>query len=186
MNLSPQEASAALADIDQTRAAMRRIVSAHRGHYHLLIWGLAWIAMPLTAQFSGDDAVRWFGLICLPAAIASAVVGYVQGRQIRATVNQRFLGALAALLVFAALFPLVLRVTPEPRSLYAYTCLVVLQCYVIAGLWTDTYLLWIGVLLSILVLAGFFFLPGVFWWWMAVVGGGGLIGSGLYVRHFWR
>jgi hypothetical protein len=61
-----------------------------------------------------------------------------------------------------------------------------MQVYVVAGLWTDSYLLWVGVLVSVLVILGLFCFPGIFWLWMAVFGGGTLIASGFYVRHFWR
>ena len=46
-NYPLQEAGALLADVETTRAAMRRVIREHRGHYHLWIcWGAAWIAMP--------------------------------------------------------------------------------------------------------------------------------------------
>lgn len=186
MQLNPQEAAAALAQVEDAQATMRRVVRAHRGHYHLWIWGVSWIVMPLGAQFYGDTAVRWFGLICIPCGIASAIVGGTQNRQLRSPVNHRFLCALAALVAFAVAFPFVLHATTEPKSLYAYSCLVVMQGYVVAGLWTDTYLLWVGILVSALVLVGVFLLPGFFWIWMAVFGGGTLIATGFYVRHFWR
>jgi hypothetical protein len=81
----------------------------------------------------------------------------------------------------------VLRVSFEDaRSLYAYCCLVAMLTYVIAGLWTDTYLLWVGLAVAALVLTGLFLLPGIFWIWMAIFGGGTLVLTGFYVRHFWR
>lgn len=186
MKLNPEEAAAALAEIERARTTMRQVIRAHRGHYHLWIWGVAWIAMPMSAHLLGDQAVRWFGLICIPFGIASMLVGSTQSRQLRSPINRRFLLALAALLVFAVVFPVVLQARAEPKSIYAYTCLVVMQCYVVAGIWTDTYLLWLGLLISALIITGLFFLPGVFWLWMAGFGGGALILSGVYVRHFWR
>jgi hypothetical protein len=186
MQLSPQEAAAALAEIDQARSTMRQVIRAHRGHYHLWIWGATWVAMPLTAEFWGDQAARFFALICLPAGIASAIVGFKQGGQIRLPGSARFLGVMATLFVFAALFPFVLRVTPDVRSIYAYLCLVAMQGYVIGGLWTDSYLTWLGIVVTALVLAGVFLFSAIFWWWMAVCGGGSLIATGFYVRHFWR
>jgi hypothetical protein len=186
MQLSPQEAAAALAQVDDVRVTMRRIIRAHRGHYHLWIWGAAWVAMPLLAHFKGDYASHHFGWICLVGGVASAWVGFTQSAQIRMPSNLRFLGVLGALLAFGALFPFVLHARPEPKMLYAYTCLIAMQAYVIAGVWTDSYLLWLGVFVTGLVLVGFFFFPGIFWLWMAVFGGGSLIATGFYVRHFWR
>lgn len=186
MNLNADEAAAALAQVEEARATMRRAIRSHRGHYHLWIWGLAWIAMPLSAQFFGDLAVRWFGVICIPFGIASLAVGSAQTRQVRSPVNRRFLAALGALVAFSVVFPLVLHAPAAPKSIYAYTCLVVMQCYVVGGIWTDTYVLRLGILVSALILVGYFFFPGIFWLWMAGCGGGSLLLSGFYVRHFWR
>lgn len=184
--LSPQEAAAALAEIESARATMRRVIRAHRGHVHLWIWGVAWVAMPLVAQFWGDQAAKVFPLICLPAGMASALAGLKQSGQIRLPANFRFLGVLAALVGFAAIFPFVLHARTDSRTLYAYTCLIVMQAYVVAGLWTDSYLLYLGLAITALILVGFFLFPAMFWWWMAWFGGGSLIATGFYVRHFWR
>lgn len=186
MNLSPQEAAAALAEVDSARAAMRRAIRDHRGHFHLWIWGLAWVVMPLLAHVYGDPAAKWFGAVCFVAGLASSAVGFLQGRQIRQEVNYRLIGAIAALIAFAAACLFVLQTHPTLKSLYAYICLIVLQGYVVAGLWTDTYLFWLGLVVAVLVLIGYFFLPDIFWIWMALFGGGSLIATGFYVRYFWR
>ena len=186
MNLSPHEAASALAHVEDARATMRHVIRAHRGHYQLWIWGFSWVAMPLTAHIWGDHAARFFALICLGCAIPSVWVGLTQARQIRIPTNLRFVGVVTAVVVFAALFPFVLRATPDVRTVYAYLCLVAMQTYVVAGIWTDSYLLWVGIIVTLLLLAGIFFFPALFWIWMAVFGGGSLIATGFYVRHFWR
>ena len=186
MNLSPDDAAAALAEIEQARTAMRRAIRAHRGHYYLWIWGIAWIAMPLTAYFGGDAAVRYFGWINVPAILASITVGMMQHRQIATPGRGRVLGALAAILLFAAIFPFVLQGRSDPRACYAYVCLVCMQCYVVVGIWSDNYLLWLGLFVAAMILIGFLLLPGIFWLWMAICAGGPLFLTGFYVRHFWR
>lgn len=184
--ITPHEAGALLAEIEATRARMRHTIRAHRGHFHLWIWGGVWIAMPLAAYFGGDGRARLFPWICLAGGVLSTGVGFLQGRQIRQPTNLRLVAAIAALWLFGALFPVVLRAPLEVRSLYAFFCLVAMQSYIIAGLWTDTYLLWVGVIVTALILGGVFLFPGVFWLWMAVFGGGTLVLTGFYVRHFWR
>ena len=175
-----------LADIEDARASMRRAIRDHRGHLHLWIWGGTWIAMPLLAHFRGDQAARYFPWICLVGGVLSGAAGFTQSRQIRRPSNGRFIAVMAMVWVFAALFPFVLRAPADPRSIYAYLCLVAMLTYVIAGLWTDTYLLWVGLIVTALVLAGVFLFPGIFWLWMAVFGGGTLVLTGFYVKHFWR
>lgn len=184
--LTPEQAAAALADVEQARLAMRRAIRDHRGHYHLWIWGGTWVAMPLTAHFGGDHAARYFLWICAVGAVLSIITGFAQGRSVRRPTDLRFVGMFFALFIFGAIFPTVLRVNPEPRAAYAYGCLIAMQTYVIAGLWADTYLLWTGIIVAALVLAGVFLFPGIFWLWMAIFGGGSLLLTGFYVRHFWR
>ena len=185
-SLSQKEAAAALAEVDQARLAMRQAIRNHRGHQHLWIWGAVWIAMPLTAYFGGDHAARYFIWICLAGGLLSAAAGFALSRQVRRPVNGRLIGMFLAVWGFAAAFPFVLQVSGDVRSLYAYLCLVAMMTYVIAGLWTDTYLLWVGLAVAALILVGYFLFPSLFWLWMAVFGGGSLVLTGFYIRSCWR
>jgi hypothetical protein len=186
MQLSAQEAAAALADVERARGTMRQAIRAHRGHWHLWIWGVVWMAMPLLAHFQGDGAARYFFAFVIVGSLLSTWVGRSQSQRVRMPVNLRFVGVIASLVIFAAMFPFVLHARADAKSLYAYTCLISMQAYVIAGLWTDSYLLWLGLAITALVLLGFFAFPGIFWLWMAIFGGGALVGTGFYIRHFWR
>jgi hypothetical protein len=186
MQLSPEEATRALTAIQASRDAMRSAVRTHRGHYHLWMWGLIWIAMAMLAEFRGPAGVRLFPWLSLGGVAGSCVLGFVQGRQIRMPVDKRFLGVLAAVIFFAALWPLVLRAPADNQVIFAYLGLVVMLCYIIAGIWFDTYLLWLGLVMTALILVGLFCFTGIFWWWIAVFGGGPLIATGFYVRYFWQ
>jgi hypothetical protein len=186
MKLSPQDAATALAEVDLARTAMRHVIREHRGHYYLWIWGATWIAMPLTAYFAGDGAVRYFALICLPGILASVAVSLVQRRQISSPDSFRPFGVMAGILLFAVIFPFVLHGRPDPRAYYAYACLACMQAYVVMGLWVDRYLLWLGLFVAAMILVGFFLLPGIFWLWMALFAGGPLVLTGFYIRHCWR
>jgi hypothetical protein len=186
MQLSSEEAARALAAIQASREAMRSAVRAHRGHYHLWLWGLIWIAMAMLAEFRGPAGVRLFPWLSLGGVAGSFVLGFIQGSQIRMPVDKRFLGVLAAVIFFAALWPLVLRAPADNQTIFAYLGLVVMLCYIIAGIWFDTYLLWLGLVMTALILVGLFCFTGLFWWWIAVFGGGPLIATGFYVRYFWH
>ena len=183
---TPQQAAIMLADIDSARAAMRHAIRAHHGHFYLWIWGTTWVAMPLLAHFGGDHAARFFPWICAVAVVLSCVTGFTQKQQVRRQLNTRLIAVLATIWLFSLLAVLVLRPTLSVRALYAYFCLVAMQSYVIAGLWTDSYLLWLGIIVTVLLITALFLPASIFWIWMAACGGGTLILSGFYVRHFWR
>jgi hypothetical protein len=186
MQISSEEAARALAAIQTSREAMRSSIRARRGHYHLWLWGVIWIAMAMLVQFHGQAGARLLPWLCAAGIAGSAVLGFIQGRQIRIPMDRRFLGVLAAVLFFSALWPLVLRAPANSEVIFAYIGLVVMLCYVIAGIWFDTYLLWLGLLMTAFLLVGLFFFSSIFWWWVAILGGGPLIVTGFYIRYFWR
>src|ERR1043165_3981740 len=130
--ISPQEAGAILAEIETAKATMRRAIREHRGHFHLWIWGAAWIAMPLSAHFGGEDAARYFPWVCFVGGVLSFLTGFTQKRQIRRPGNGRFIAVMATVWAFSALFPFVLRAPFDPRAWYTFWCLVAMQTYVIA------------------------------------------------------
>lgn len=57
--------------------------------------------------------------------------------------------------------------------------------YVVMGLWTDRFLMWLGLFVTATALAGYFLVNPYFCLWMAVTGGGALMVTGLYIRHRW-
>jgi hypothetical protein len=187
MQVSKEEAAASLEAVRQANLAARSAFRAHHGHFHLWLWGLVWIVMALLAHAKGEAGVRLFPWLSGAGLIASMLIGFLQSGQVRTPVDRRFFGALAALIGFALLVPLVLRphvVTPE--MWFAYTGLVVAQAYVIAGLWFDTYMVWFGVVLAALILTGLLVFTPFFWIWIAVCTGGAFLITGFYVRYFWR
>jgi hypothetical protein len=187
MSPNQAEAAAALAVVRQAEATMRSVFRARRGHYYLWLWGALWVMMALLAHFRGLAGVALFPWICVGGAVTSFAIGFFQNNQVRVPVDRRFLGALAVLLGFALLWPILFHPTaPSAKLLFTYMGLVVAQVYILTGLWFDTYLLWLGLILSALILAGFFWFLPIFWLWIAVGCGGTLILSGFYVRYFWR
>jgi len=185
MQLSSEDAARALAAIETSRQAMRSAVRANRGHLHLWLWGAIWIAMALLAQVRGEPGMRLFPWICLAGVLVSVAIGSLQARRIRsAPVDRRFLGVLAAVVLFGAVVPAVLLHGPvDGKALFAYCGLVCMLCYVIAGIWFDTHLLWLGTVMAVLILVGLFVFPTIFWWWIAVFSGGPLIATGFYIRY---
>ncbi len=143
--------------------------------------------MALLAHIRGIAGVRLFPWIALGGSIGSVAIGVLQHCQVRTPIDPRFIRVLVALVGFALLPPFVFAGhLAQPERLFTYTVLVVAQCYVVAGLWFDTYLTWCGILLAALVLAGLFLFPAIFWLWFAVCCGGTLLGTGFYIRYFWR
>jgi hypothetical protein len=189
MNISPEEAARALNNIEASRASMRSVIRSHNGHYYLWLWGGIWSAMALLFQESSSEQKG--GIACCWLALAglalSFLIGWTQNKRVRGPIDKRFVGAAIALLVFGyAVWPIVLGLPHRAQVMFAYQCLVWMQIYILSGLWFDNYLFWVGLLVSALVLVGLLCFAAIFWWWAAIVLGGSLIGTGFYVRFFWR
>ena len=113
----------------------------------------------------------------------------------RSTSDTRFGISFILLFVFAAIWFAVLmpwgsmadvHYLEFQRSVGAYAATLVMFSYVIAGLWWDRYFMWLGIIVTVLTIVGYFALPQFFNLWMAFFGGGLLALSGLLVKRRWR
>ncbi len=185
MNISPEEAAAALQEIETSRTAMRATIRSHRGHLFLWIWGCVWVAIALHDGLAVPRV--WFANAASAAGVVATVVtGFVQGRQIRGKIDRRFLAVCATLLVFGyAVWPTMFGGFRSYQSAFGYSTLIWMQLYIVAGIWFSNYWLWVGLSVSAMIVAGFVFFPSIFWVFMLLCGLT-LIGTGAYVRFFWR
>jgi hypothetical protein len=71
----------------------------------------------------------------------------------------------------------------SPRQLGTFWALYFMLVYIIAGLWFGRAFVVIGIGVTVLALAGYFFIGAWFEPWMAVVNGGGLVLGGLWMRR---
>jgi len=182
MNISPDEAASALQEIDASRAAMRRAIQTHRGHLYLWLWGGIWIATSVLNWMYETGALR---------AMATVVIGTVQGRQIRSRIDRRFLGVCAVLLVFGyCIWPLLLGDLHSYdfrsyRGAYGYFTVLWMQLYMVAGIWFDNFWFWVGLGVTVLIVATLLLAPALFWA-VTLLLGFVLLGSGFYIRYCWR
>lgn len=186
MTLSPEEIRQALDQVEVGRRAARLALRRNHGHYHLWIWGTFWVVVPLLFQVSPEFMARYTWAFAVAGAIASTIVGFfVEGAKIRVPLNTRFTTFVILLAAFSALW-LILLGSANPKAIYAYFCTIAMFGYIAAGLWFDIYLVWLGLGATALTLIGYYALNPWFWIWMAIAGGGTLIGTGFYVRYFWK
>lgn len=185
-SISQEEAARALASIEGSQLAIRSSLRARRGHLHLWLWGGIWVVMALMAEIGGETTARLFPLLAAAGAIGSFLVGRAQNQAIRIPLDRRFLWAMSATILFGPTWIMTTSGFTGPKAVFAFCGLLVAQIYVIAGIWFDTYLLWLGLVIAAAMLIGLLVIPTFFWIWVAVAGGGTLIGTGVYVRYFMR
>jgi hypothetical protein len=185
MNITPEEAAQSLHDIEKSRVAMQATIRSHRGHLFLWIWGCVWIAIAVhdaVAAVSSSFA-NW---VSLAGILATIVAGFAQSRQIRSTIDKRFIAVCATLLLFGyGVWPVLFGGFHSYQAAFGYSTLIWMQLYIVAGIWFSNYWLWVGLVVSAAILTGFVFFPAIFWLFMLFCGVT-LIGTGFYVRFFWR
>ena len=186
--ISLEDAARSLQEVANSRARMRSVIRAHRGHLHLWLWGTIISLQCLGAQFWGVWALGRPSLILIATGIVAAfTIGFMQSRQIRSRPDLRFLTLVGIIFLFHyGIYPQLLGWPHDAQTGYAYGTLIWMLVYILAGVWFDSALLWTGLFVTAAVLVGLWVFPAFFWWWCAFFVGGAIIATGFYVRYFWR
>jgi len=190
MTLSTTQAAESLREIEKTGQRSAAAYQYAKSSPHLILWGVIWFAGYLqTALFMQGHGNLigpvWLGLDVLGFA-GTAVIGYRQDRGQTADSaariqGRRFAGSFAIIVLFIlSAFAVIGHVSAVQQA--AFWPLVVAMFYAIMGLWSGKRFLVTGLALTVLTLAGFFFLRDFFYDWMAVIGGGALVLAGLWFR----
>lgn len=186
VNVTPEEAAKALREVEASRVLMRSAIQAHRGHLYLWLWGSLWI---ITSILNWGDTTAHAALssgLMVAGIVGSVLIGVFQGGQVRSPVNTRFVAVCVTILLFGFVaWPIVLGPPHSYRTGFGLGTLVWMQIYIVAGLWFDNYLLWLGIAATAIILAGLVLLPGLFWG-CTLLAGAVLVGTGFYVRHGWK
>jgi hypothetical protein len=186
MDITPDEATQALRAVEASKMAMRKAIMNSRGPAQLWIWGLAWMAMAIVRKLQYPRFWVMITWISLAGAVASLVVGIVQGGKIRAKVDRRFMAVCATLLIFGyGIWPRFFTVFKGFDSSYAYQVVLWMQLYIVGGIWFDTILLWVGLLITGIIMVGYLCFPEYFWL-AAFLSGVVLFCSGFYIKRCWR
>ncbi len=196
--MTPADARSALGEIEQTAAKIRRLI-AH-GHFAplLILWGGIWIAGFGCQQFFPAQAGWAWLVLDLGGFLGSWLVAVRQQSPMKKKGDPRIGLFWVALMVYGVIWMGLLLSFPDARNpsaeflaamtrrTGAYWATVPMFGYVVAGLFLDRFLAWLGLAVTGLTLLGFVFAGDYFSLWVAITGGGALILSGLFIRKFWR
>jgi hypothetical protein len=186
MDITTDEATRALEAIETSKMAMRRAIMNSRGPAYLWIWGAVWMAEAIVRKMAHPRF--WVTILWISAAglVASLVVGIAQSGKFRSRLDRRFLAVCATLLVFGyGVWPRFFSLFKTYDSAYAYQVILWMQLYIVGGIWFDTFLLWLGLLITAIILTGFLWFPE-FFWLSAFLSGVVLFCSGFYIKKCWR
>ncbi|MBA2398892.1 MAG: hypothetical protein H0V72_09355 [Bradyrhizobium sp.] len=180
--IDSQQASEALADIDDIARRVRQSRIYNLASLLMILWG----ALVFAANVAAFALPRYAGYIWIAVNVVGIVGSFVVSAftHSRTGVRTFDLRTLMAFLLFFA-FGLVTCVLAHfgPRELSVFWAIYFMLFYTIAGLWVGFAFVVIGVGISALTLIGYFLAGNWFEPWMAVVNGGGLILGGLWMRR---
>jgi len=191
MNVSREEAAAALDTIDAAGARLKTVRFYAEFSPFLLLWGVIWLVANVVSElWPAHGGTAWltgisFGLaFTLYLTIRNARRWQCMRPESRA--EGRAIGRRAALLGITlwTYFPaMTLLMGPfSPRQTNAFISITVAFAYMISGAFMGWRIFAIGLVTAAAILYGFHFIDAHFQLWMAFVGGGSLIAGGLWLR----
>ncbi|HEY7418271.1 MAG TPA: hypothetical protein VH593_24030 [Ktedonobacteraceae bacterium] len=186
MNLTPEEARAALDNIRHVTTRTRNVL--HSWAYLMLICGAYWTVCFLAAQFQPQPAT-WIEGICesiVIGMVSSAFFYHRWGKRTRlapgsraAFLNTRLYISYGILYGFFILWQLIFSFTlPQTMMLW----ITVVMCgFLLTGVWLrDPVSIGLGVGVTITSALGYVLLPHSFYLWAAIFAGLPLVGASLY------
>jgi hypothetical protein len=185
MKATPENARAALADMERIVTATRQAVLALHVADHLILWGLIWMAGFGLSQFTSWHP-GWIWLpLSLGGMLMSVWIGWRKAQAVSSPVLGRIFWSFVALLLFAIIWAVLLHPFNH-RNFAVYLATVFMLGYVTGGLWFGRFFVFLGMFVTGAALAGVFVAPQWIDALMAVLGGGALLGSGIYIRYSWK
>lgn len=185
MNVSPEEAQASLAAIQQTQIQMRKL--AGLSGYFGIIWGLVWFFGCLANQFL---PLRYVWLVWLPLLLVgsslSGFLGYYLGTRARSKTSARHGLFYLALFIFTLLWLLILQPLSIKQDILFFITIISFGGVVSGILERVRSSAISSVAFAALALLGYYLVPAYFYLWVAVFCGLSLAGVSLFLRLRWR
>ncbi|MBN2211227.1 MAG: hypothetical protein JW709_07510 [Sedimentisphaerales bacterium] len=198
MNISPDEAQNSLQQIENTIKRTRRSLSAIGSGEILILWGGIWICSYLLTHFSLTQPQRikiiWSVMGSL-GAVGTIFIGLwshrhspVKSDEITRLGRKVFI---FWLLLFTYLGVWLHVLTPQNIhgiQINIFMITGIMFAYIVLGLWLDEkYLFWLGLAVTAFALTGYYLIPPTYFnLWMAPTCGGAMLGTGLFIRRYWR
>jgi hypothetical protein len=189
MNISPDQAEEALADIQRVTNKTRRSIASGGTYITLITTGIVWLIGFTCTQFLQGEIVAyiWIGL-----SIIGSVVGTVLGRRMGERVHSpstapiaRRIGLFWMLLVLYGIATIAVARPTDGKQVTMLVILFIMLGQLAMGLLLSFATVWWALPVTALALLGYFLVPDFFYLWMGILGGGGMIALGLYVHARW-
>lgn len=180
--IDSQQASAALADIDDMVRRVRQSRIYDLASQLMVMWGVLVFAGYLVTYFVPRYAViGWIAVYVIGIGGWGAFSAINRPKSGVRSFDLKLLYALAMIIIFGVFLCIFAQF--GPRQLSTFWPIYFMLFYSIAGLWFGYAFIVIGFAVSALTVVGYFYAGNAFDLWMAFVNGGGLILGGLWMRR---
>ena len=199
-SISRDEARASLEEIDRIILLTRQTIARAGSAPIVIMWGVIWMIGYADMQFF-PQTPRWFWVVLDLVGIAGSIrFGRWARKSPTKNPNNGRIG-LSWLILFAfggiwlsLLSPWdflnanqLAKYGPDlDHKIAAFWATIPMFAYILMGLWLDRFFIWLGALVTIGTLAGYYLIHDYFFLWMAIIGGGSLVVGGLFIRKNWQ
>lgn len=193
MNLSRQDASDALEQIEAADRRARQQIGYREASSFLILWGVVWLLANAATDLLPQACARLAWPVgTLAGTLLSAVLVFLQLRRTSVrceqTASQRGRARRRALMLGITLLSFFVTMhtvlgTLTGRQYNAFISLFWAFAYMAAGVWLGMRMFVTGVVLAVAIMVGFLFIQQHYLLWMAVVGGGALLLAGFWLRR---
>jgi hypothetical protein len=186
MNVTPDEAAQALAEIREASGRILRLRGYHHSAPYVILWGLVWLAANTATQFWPAYAQYVWRAAIGGGVLISFTMGLLQRRSYKsapwpAAVGRRM--AMTIGVMFGLIFCLIAIAQPQSqREANAMISILFPFLYMCVGIWFGWRVFAIGLITAVAILFGYFNLQQWYDLWMGLFAGGSLIAGGIWLR----
>ena len=191
-NIDNREAKESLEMVSKTCAKTQKVLASSYASPMLILWGLLWMLAYTLSHFYGRYSHMIFNCMAATGGIGSAIImyWYKTGAPLKDdssnSVNKKIFWFWMFLAVYVGVWLSLLAPFDGLRA-NAFIATTVMFAYIVMGLFFEsTFMIILGIGLTVTTLIGCFLLTPYYCLWMAATGGGGLFITGVYIRLRWR
>ncbi|HHB90498.1 MAG TPA: hypothetical protein ENK60_04250 [Anaerolineae bacterium] len=188
MNISKDEAQLSLEAIQQVQKDVRRSLARGGGPIYMMLWGAIWFLGYLGEHFLQPALAGklWMALVAV-GFVLSFVIGWRTSTKIRVPgYGPRIALFWLAWIFYTSLIIALFHIPTQPEQMGLFIALMAMFGYVVMGLWIWSFLAWVGILVTVIIVLASTLMPEYTNLIMAILGGGTLGLSGLYIYRSGR
>ena len=187
MNMTRNEAQLSLETIQRIQRDVRRSLAQGGAPIYMMLWGAIWFLGYLGSHFLSPKSAGnlWMALVVAGFALSLAI-GWRSSMKIRVPGYGLRIAIFWLAWIFYTSLIAAKFIPTDPEQMGFYFAIMAMFGYVVMGLWVWSFLAWVGITVTVLIVVASTLMPEYTNLIMALLGGGTLFLSGLYIYRSGR